>query len=275
MTDERLQQKIATSASWWMLKDNWKMLMDCHTVLTSNDNVEQAKALRRITTMIKVEGTIDHEDLSELADEGIISVKALSDEQVTYDHLKQNAIIAGAVDGLEPHEIRSEWLDNHPELTCDEWKMRFDMPYAYLESGLRVYNFSSGHPFHFADGTIVPACHESRTKGLQSEVFEDELEPYAPYGEIEALFTTINPGFELNNVTREALDRCISVHQKYNFDYVVILPLPILRAYQLEYPNTEETDVPFRTCRVLERSGAGKPSIHKTDRFCWKEAKKR
>lgn len=271
MTEEKLQPKIATSARWWMLKDNWNLLMDCHTVLTSNSNEQQAPCLEKITTMIQVEGIIDYEDLSELVTKGLIGSDCVGDEQVTYDHLKQNAIIAGIPFGIEPHEMRSEWLDEHPELTCDEWKMRYDMPYRYLESDLKVYNFCSGHNFHFDDGSVLPAAHASRTNGLQATVIEQELQEHAPHGEGKALFTTINPGFELNRVTREALDRCLSVSSAYNHDYVVMLPLPILRAYQRENPQMTEADVPFRTGRVAVRASKGQPAILKSDRFYWKE----
>ena len=272
MTDDRLQNKIAFSASWWMLKANWLILMECHTVLTSNNNKEQEKCLSKITRTRHIGQSVDTLMMTRLMESGYLSDQQLADEKVTRDTLRVAAQEVAAAYGLEDAEaITGEFLDDHPELTCDEWKMRFDMPYCYFESGLKVYNFSSGHEFHFNDGSVVPACHRSRTLGLQASSLEGELPPVVPGGEEREFYTSINIGFKLNHATREALNRCIPVRMSYDGSYVVILPLPILRAYQRENPDVESLDSPFRTARVDKRTGKGKPALLKSDRFCWKE----
>jgi len=40
------------------------------------------------------------------------------------------------------------------------------MPKAKLTNGLVVANFSSGHPFTFEDGTVLPACQDDRVQAL-------------------------------------------------------------------------------------------------------------
>lgn len=128
-------------------------------------------------------------------------------------------------------------LKQHPRVTVKE-------------SGLRVANFSSMHPFTFADGTVLPAVEESVSKSLDLEQIEIAQPRKLPgVNDVKMVFV-LTPAVELRLT---ALDNDPDVD-------VVLVPFPVLQALA-------EAGVPFGKARVI-RTVDRKSRAICTDKFC-------
>ena len=128
----------------------------------------------------------------------------------------------------------------------------FSAPIAVLTTGLKVANFSSPHAFIFSDGTILPACDESRSRSLSLQSSE-VLTKRNGWQDVDISFT---------------LDfLCLAELSKYqDFNGVVIVPRLVLDA--IKYHNQNDSikinENNFRTCRLFDRI----TKVVCIDKFC-------
>lgn len=152
------------------------------------------------------------------------------------------------------------------------------MPTRTLENLLTVGNFSSPHQFRFEDGSILDACHPDRVKASSLLAKEDEYTE--PIHGVEV--THVDLSFLL---TKEVADMLIETAKEWKAGLVdiVLVPLPVLRAFQAEGERVDRLHCsellnrlpdgchpddymshPFRTVRVKDRQ----TKTLFVDRFC-------
>lgn len=115
----------------------------------------------------------------------------------------------------------------------------FSAPVITLSNGLRVANFSSPHSFTFDTGEILPACDESRARGLM--LSQREHEDRSPCGR----YTNISLTFEMSDVVRDELLR---LEEDENID-IVLVPFPVMEAIKASNLKVSKA----RVCRTADR----------------------
>lgn len=126
-------------------------------------------------------------------------------------------------------------------------------PVLELRTGVRVANFSSGHPFHFGDDYILPACDSIRVERLKLEPQEQEFPGANGWTDIVIDF----------KLTGEVLDELTTLVGCPDID-VVIVPRVVM-------DSLKSAGLPFgkcRTIRIKRRSQDGHPAVCCDDKFC-------
>lgn len=92
-----------------------------------------------------------------------------------------------------------------------------------LTNGLRVANFSSPHPFHFEDGSVLEACAPDRVAaGALNR--EDEERPWGLWDRDDII--AVVPKFSLSEQVWSLL---VELEQDKSVD-IVLIPFPVLEA---------------------------------------------
>ena len=128
-----------------------------------------------------------------------------------------------------------------------------EAPVTTLSNGLRVANFSSGHPFTFVDGTILAPCQADRVEAL-SLAREDIRKPMAGRSDVY----DVQVKFCLTSTVVQALD---DLHGEA-VD-VIICPLPVLVALRDAGYHLGKA----RTIIRANRETVGSPGLVKIDEF--------
>jgi hypothetical protein len=103
-----------------------------------------------------------------------------------------------------------------------------DAPAVTLSNNLRVANFSSPHPFNFADGSVLPACDEARSRALSMDR-DDYESPWAgPLFGVDAPIRQVKPQFLLNAAT---ITELTAAQETWDVD-IVLVPFPLLQALE-------------------------------------------
>lgn len=118
-----------------------------------------------------------------------------------------------------------------------------------LNSGLRVANFSSPHPFNFATGEVLAACSPERANAMALTQVEVEQPGIAGTRDIALQFV-------LSDVVRAALEE---VQADDEVD-VVLVPFPVLAA-------VKEAGLPIGKARVCRTADRVTKTVH-GDKFC-------
>lgn len=113
---------------------------------------------------------------------------------------------------------------------------------SIINNNLRVWNFSSYHPFNFSNGDFLPGCSEERANRLMLDVTETE--------EKRSDWTDISIRFEMSKVVYEELIKII--YSKISG--IIIVPLPVLSAMKIKDMDLQYSNIYFRTCRVVDRT---------------------
>lgn len=106
-------------------------------------------------------------------------------------------------------------------------------PAVTLSNGLRVANFSSPHPFHFVDGTVLPACDEARSKHLSMDRADAVTEWTGPLFNVRVPIQQVKPVFVLNDATLAELE---AMQESWDLD-IILVPFPMLQALQAGWPT--------------------------------------
>lgn len=273
--------KIALSASFWPIRENWELLSECSIIITSQKDDDLLGALAKLpATIYTTDAVIDSpEDAAEI----LKQYGDLGDEveYVTFPMLHKNMQL---VEKIYDAHMNDDWYDAHPEVTHDAWKLRKPCPSAVLKDGTKVINFSSGHDFHFTDGTILKKCHSTRVMALKVNIEEEDMDkkyhdpsvdsPYKPN------FQTVALDLQSMQTLWKELERWIpaansmkELRPHYDGSYIVIVPLMVLDVFHQEWPEMKHYEVPFRAVRARDRAMDGKPQIIFTDKWCWIDKK--
>lgn len=138
-------------------------------------------------------------------------------------------------------------------------------PIATSSNGIRVANFSSGHPFEFEDGTILPACEQDRVDAgsvsLKEQLELCETDTGVAYNEV-TLTPTLGP------------DAGVMLDEFYDLPVdIVIVPLMMLEAIKHERSRIEQlcghatgSDNRWFFCHAIRRDKRNGPIC--IDRFC-------
>jgi len=126
-------------------------------------------------------------------------------------------------------------------------------PTTTLSNGLRVANFSFPHPFHFVDGSVLPACSEERCLWLSMDPDEDNS--VSPCGR----WTDIRIDFKL---TSQVISQLVAMQKDPEID--IILAPRVLRDALCDADALPVYIDKVRTVRVSDRV---KKLTH-IDRFC-------
>lgn len=267
--------KVATSAFRWGIGPVWSLLSSCDVIISSQTSVALAEAcdlegIELITYPVTIDSPDQArrvvEELAESIDTTNLSFVTHGDLSAAfYGWMRENGL-------RHEREITTAWLDEHPEHTHRAFKLRYPMPSVALEKGTIVHNFSSGHPFHFDDGSVLPACHSSRVDALKARSIEiDVADEMVPPDEYDANFATIMLEFAEEPVLRFAFRRILANPENipYRGDYVILLPLPIMQVFKAMYPTATPFTAPFRVIRAKERAKDGRGPVIFSNKFCW------
>ena len=138
------------------------------------------------------------------------------------------------------------------------------MPVVTLSNGLRVANFSSGHPFEFADGSILPACQNDRVLAGSVNPMETVVTRRGA-GESSAMFDVVTLTPHLTDDCRKMLD---DTYRLANLSVdIVIIPLMLLEAikrYKESLGNVGEGW--YSHCYTIRRTHRNGPIC--IDKFC-------
>jgi hypothetical protein len=110
-----------------------------------------------------------------------------------------------------------------------------------LTNGKVVANFSSPHPFHFEDGTVLPAVSNFLSEKLKIVFHEKEYDN----GDIKL-------SFSLSNAVLEEIFEVMQLKDENHVD-VVFCPLPMIVAIKEEFGEKWLINSPFRSIRVEDR----------------------
>lgn len=145
--------------------------------------------------------------------------------------------------------------------TDGEWECSACMQQGWIPSqmqyhthavinGVRVYNFSSPHPFTFTDGTVLEACPEETSRAMSLEQREVET-PHSTLPIID-----ISLVFEMSdNVLRD-----ISILQSAECVDIILIPFPVMECLK-------KNNIPIGKCRVCRTADRIKKTVY-SDRFC-------
>lgn len=140
-----------------------------------------------------------------------------------------------------------------------------------LSNGLKVANFSSGHDFHFVDGTILRARNGDHVKRMILRTTEVTF--ITMIGDIE--IKNIDLKFSLTKELIREIEEWENLYTLHVVD-IVITPLPVLQCIQRELHDIETEDKgsffnhsPFRTVRAAQRAVDNKPPVIHIDKFCY------
>ncbi len=126
------------------------------------------------------------------------------------------------------------------------------VPVVMLTNGVRVVNFSSGHPFTFDDGTILAACQDDRVKTLALN--RADIETPNPGGWID-----VQPVFR---PSPEVLDEIQRLCEDEEID-VILIPLPVMSALK-------DAGMKIHKCRTIIRANretTSGPGLIRSDKF--------
>jgi hypothetical protein len=123
---------------------------------------------------------------------------------------------------------------------------------AIVVGNTLVGNFSSPHEFKFVGGEVLPAASPEVAKTLSLEPVERILYE-------KDSIQTIQIEFRMSKTVKQELLKL------KEFPGIILVPLPVLQALKLEFPEFTPENTPFRTIRVADR--VTKEIF--TNKFCW------
>ena len=85
-----------------------------------------------------------------------------------------------------------------------------------LKNGLKIANFSSAHPFHFDDGSVLEACQPERATALSLNAIESSVMVRGA--------ELIQLRFEMTPEVQTAIDEASTLPVDF-----VLVPLPVLQ----------------------------------------------
>lgn len=153
-------------------------------------------------------------------------------------------------DFKESHPLGASWVTGMPTVT--------------LSNGAVVGNFSSGHSFHFEDGSVLEGCDPERVDGLRMSAKDIEVQ-----SRLHPALIDVRKVFDLeidsNGVVQDEDFRDALAAAEGGDAHVVIVPFPLLQ--QLAKTGFA-SGCKFRTIFSVERAKDGKPPVISASRFC-------
>lgn len=110
------------------------------------------------------------------------------------------------------HDLR------HGDPIPEDWFRTSPLPLLQLRNGLRVANFSSGHPYIFEDSTKLEACTQERVAALA--LSPPTLDATAPGGRWTDV--RVDLGAALPPQVLTELERLVSVRNEGTFDVLLV-----------------------------------------------------